>query len=533
MTAAYSTPVLWKGLPKLSGSNLSVRIRFKWAGNYRQGGNWAWDQSLFQLVDLDRNLSICNASLESIYPTEDKTSATVRGGVGGSTTEGSSIYVHESGASADTWYDYVWVFENTSDSQCVIRTYFSSASSGFVRASSARTAQVVCPKSGNGAIVLGGQYGQFASYGLTTGNTIWRKLMTESTSYVYSGFAGEISAFQIFDKALTLEEANAVLVGDGAGMTMRVGALNGSADEFAGAEEDVAADFNARTMQPRQLRRTLDVSHPSVTITCPLRPEESGLARYLTLGVLREDVMSAPVEVRFNGVLVDTLMFEDELVKTLYVKGRYLRANADGNVVLTLTRPGSPVGLVRLDAVQLSGGWATGVLDGKRTDWCFVPYDKYVHSGHYGDIRGVVGNYRDLALSMDYMWGLKNEPPYTTWWYPEQYLTFDLPAAALGETATVTFDLGIASMGQDAEMDIWCNDMTTPIRHVGPNEGCKGKSFATVIPRENLKAGLNVIKIRDVGETFSAGQQYNNIYFDSFRLTVREPSTDGVLLIVR
>lgn len=165
-------------------------------------------------------------------------------------------------------------------------------------------------------------------------------------------FRGLIADFMVWDRALTDEEKIEVMAGQH-GAKWRVGASNGSADEFT--DSDPAAVFEPQTMPWRQMRKTLDASHPTLTLKSPLATWEAGKAMILHIDPLFTGTpASVPVTVSVNGSAVGSFDLAEK--RNFIIEKQCWQRDGSGNVTIVLTRT-ETTGAVAIDALSLSGSW--------------------------------------------------------------------------------------------------------------------------------------------------------------------------------
>ena len=168
------------------------------------------------------------------------------------------------------------------------------------------------------------------------------------------GFRGAIADFMVWDRALTNEEKIEVMAGQH-GAKWRIGAINGSADEFT--DDAPAAIFDPQSMPWRQMRKTLDASHPTLTLKSQLETYEAGKAMILSVTPLLSGVSSAQIALSVNNTAVGTANLENGKTANIVIPKNNLTRDASGNVTLTLNRTGDTSGSVCIDAITLSGSW--------------------------------------------------------------------------------------------------------------------------------------------------------------------------------
>ena len=165
-------------------------------------------------------------------------------------------------------------------------------------------------------------------------------------------FRGLIADFMVWDRALTDNEKIEVMAGQH-GAKWRIGAINGSADEFT--DTDPAAVFEPQSMPWRQMRKTLDASHPSLSIKSPLETYEAGKAMILHVDPLLTGTgATVPVSVSVNGTAIGS--FDLAQTRNFLIERQNWQRDGSGNVTVTLTRT-ETTGSVAIDALTLSGSW--------------------------------------------------------------------------------------------------------------------------------------------------------------------------------
>ena len=165
-------------------------------------------------------------------------------------------------------------------------------------------------------------------------------------------FRGLIADFMVWDRALTDAEKIEVMAGQH-GAKWRIGAINGSADEFT--DTDPAAVFEPQSMPWRQMRKTLDASHPTLTLTSPLATFETGKAMILHVDpIFSGTAASVPMSVAVNGETIGT--FDLAQKRNFLIEKQKWQRDGSGNVTVALTRT-ETTGSVAIDAITLSGSW--------------------------------------------------------------------------------------------------------------------------------------------------------------------------------
>jgi len=176
-------------------------------------------------------------------------------------------------------------------------------------------------------------------------------------------FRGAIAKVQAWKRVLSEAEVRSLMTGSYGG-NFSVGVDNGSADEL-GADGITETTFNPATMAWRQMKKSLTASDRTLTIEVPLTAENSGLPRMLEIAPLFDGTgATCPVTVTANGSTVGTFDLAKADERAVLLCGEHARRNADGKLVLTVTRPEGCEGTLSFDAISLGGSWRVGTADG-------------------------------------------------------------------------------------------------------------------------------------------------------------------------
>jgi len=206
----------------------------------------------------------------------------------------------------------------------------------------------------------------FSPPSLTTQSRTWSKPLLFNTANLTIGgyhessggatptraFRGLIADFMVWDRALTDDEKIEVMAGQH-GAKWRIGAINGSADEFT--DTDPAAVFEPQSMPWRQMRKTLDASNPTLTLKSPLATFEANKPMILHVDpIFTGTGASVPVSVAVNGKAIGS--FDLAKKRNFLIEKRFWQRDAGGNVTVALSRT-ETTGSVAIDALSLSGSW--------------------------------------------------------------------------------------------------------------------------------------------------------------------------------
>ena len=326
------------------------------------------------------------------------------------------------------------------------------------------------------------------------------------------GFTGGIAKMQVWDRMLSDDEIRLLSTG-ATGEKWSIGAFNGRADEFA-ADGSTEAEpvFDVDEMAWRQLPKALTAAKPSVTLKGVLNPSdsitESGYVKFLSLYPVEATLpATAKVEVRAGGVLVGTLdLAAGE--RTIALRRGQVRADAAGDISITLTREGTSTGDIEIDALSLSGGEQFGKADGKTSE-----FNRYATAS---------GAEALGALTTKHVHNqVRNDDTYRNLSY-----YFNVPAR-VAEESGLDFTTGIYSSGPTS-FKAYVNDSEIPA-YVSPAGGTvKGDVVSFKVPKGELKPGLNRIHFHRDDDDTSADWTY----FEYLRFKFDAPPT-GLLMLVR
>ena len=328
-------------------------------------------------------------------------------------------------------------------------------------------------------------------------------------------FRGLIADFMIWDRALTDKEKIEVMAGQH-GSKWTIGAANGSADEFT--DDNPAEVFEPLSMEWKQMRKTLDASHPTLTLKSPLATYETGKAMILHVDPLMTGtVASVPVSVFVNGTEIGSF----DLAEThnfIIAKQKWQR-DANGNVTVALTRT-ETTGSVAIDAITLSGSWQitpdNGLADG-------MLGQQYASSHSFaGD-----ANVKHFPMSMsvgashtNYTFGV---------WVP----------AGMAEKVgwrfrTKTSDPVSAATALSEQHTVYVNGVA-----VGAHEGKFGtyESFSWEIPAGTLHDGMNYVQwvqtLPTLADQQAEGKPGIFQFYDFWAMDLVPPPKSGMMIIIR
>lgn len=174
-------------------------------------------------------------------------------------------------------------------------------------------------------------------------------------------FRGAVSEMRLWNRCLSEEEVRTVFAGQPQGW--RIGADNGSADEFSDTE--CTSDFSPRTMQWSKMRKTLTAANPSVSLTATFPADRRNLPRVLRIKpIISEDAAGAQLDIRLNGTKIGTVKLRGG-DNFFFVREQAFNrfVGSDGVATFTLTRTGNMSGTVMFDFLELTGSFQIGNRD--------------------------------------------------------------------------------------------------------------------------------------------------------------------------
>ena len=328
-------------------------------------------------------------------------------------------------------------------------------------------------------------------------------------------FRGLIADFMIWERALTDEEKIEIMAGQH-GSKWTIGAANGSADEFDAA--DPADVYEPQSMPWRRMRKTLDASHPSLTLKSPLAAYEAGKPMILHVDPIFSGTgISVPVSVAVNGAGIGSFDLAER--HNFIIEKRMLQRDGDGNVTVTLTRT-ETTGSVSIDAITLSGSWQNAAEDRGANGMLNQTYSPSHAFAGDTDVKHYTSAMSVGASHTNYTFGV---------WVPE----------GMGEKCGWKFRTATTSpvndqTGLDEQHTLYVNGTA-----VGTHEGKFGtyEPFTLDIPAGTLHDGMNYVQWVQTLPTFADQQAADGkpgIYqfYDYWGMTLVPPSK-GLMIIIR
>lgn len=328
-------------------------------------------------------------------------------------------------------------------------------------------------------------------------------------------FRGLIADFMIWERALTDEEKIEIMAGQH-GSKWTIGAANGSADEFT--DTDPAAVYEPQTMPWRQMRKTLDASHPTLTIKSPLASYEAGKPVILSVTPILDGTgAEVPVTVSVNGAAAGTLDLAKE--HSLIIDRQHWTRDANGNVTVAITRTDT-TGSVAIDAITLSGSWQNAADDGGSNGMVNEKYSSGLAFAGDSNVKHFTNSMSVGASHTNYTFGV---------WIPE----------GMGEKCGWKFSTKTTSRsnpvdGLDAQHTVYVNGTA-----VGTHNGWfnANESFTLDIPAGTLHDGMNYVQWVQTLPTRADQQAIDGTpgvyqYYDFWGMTLVPPSK-GLMIIIR
>ena len=327
-------------------------------------------------------------------------------------------------------------------------------------------------------------------------------------------FRGLIADFMVWDRALTNEEKIEVMAGQH-GAKWRIGAINGSADEFT--DTDPAAVFEPQTMPWRQMRKTLDASNPTLTLKSPLATYETGKAMILHIDPLFTGTpASVPVTVSVNGNVVGSF---DLVEKRNFIieRGNWQR-DGSGNVTITITRT-ETTGSVAIDALSLSGSWQITADDGGSNGMLRETYAPSNAFAGDNDVKHFTSSLSIGASHTNYTFGV---------WVPA-----GMGAECGWKFRTKTTGTVSDPNSLDEQHTVYVNGTA-----VGAHEGSFGtnEAFSLDIPAGTLHDGMNYVQWVQTLPTRADQQALDGKpgmfqYYDFWGMTLVPPANPFVMIM--
>lgn len=334
-------------------------------------------------------------------------------------------------------------------------------------------------------ILLGGQENgesDWAEYQPTSGNK--RK-----------AFKGAFANVKLWSRELSDEELLAVLAGHD-GLQWSIGVKNGSAIEFGGQPIEV---FDPAVHAWAMMRQKLTPESPALTFKTKMIETDVALQKSLRVIPLLSEGATGEVTLSVNGVDVEAARFQHEKEHVFVIPAAMWTECPDGYVTVVLRRTGNVSGTLAFDALSLSGGWQVGYADKSVLEYApnegFAPEDYFV-----GDTD--ISNHVRRAVYSDQSSR------------PNRFKLHFWVDGRLAKNSPAVFSSVIPNKEDNKNM--------TPFKVYLNNQciyetelSCGG--IEVQIPRETMKAGLNVVEIKNCSPSDSVWTQ-----FDYFRMEFKK-----------
>ena len=177
-----------------------------------------------------------------------------------------------------------------------------------------------------------------------------------------TAFRGAVASVKGWQRLLTEAEMWSVML-ERTGDVFSAGVKNGSSEEFG---VDAAAEYDPSTMPWLRMRRVLDSVNRSLTIKVPLPAECAEIPLVLEMEPLfGGDVgASCTVSVTANGNAVGNCDLMKEAGCRILLRKGVTGRDANGNLVIVISRPSGCAGELSFDAISLKGAWQSGYRNG-------------------------------------------------------------------------------------------------------------------------------------------------------------------------
>ena len=341
-----------------------------------------------------------------------------------------------------------------------------------------------------------------------------------NSDYV-KNFHGVIKDFRIWNRELT-EEERRMVISDTYGSKWRVGAANGSADEFAGdGSSELAEEYAPDSMPWHKMRRELTAENPSLTLKGVWSAQDAQqpvLPRVLSVKPIFTGVSgAATVRVDVNDATVGTFDLKTTLGRNIYIPFQFWNIAEGEDVTVALTRVGNTEGSIAIDSIELGGSWQTGVRGGNNSEFARTEWEYNCHFAGSPKSSNMV---KTIYGPMSDYWGTRVDFKVHI---PEEVA---LRCPFVFETAISSVNGNSGSVPGKQKLAVYVNDelkMTfdelkqgMPIRlEFGPGE---------------LKGGLNVFRLRNMSDRADvSGTCW--LQFDYYSLTCKRPVLGPVVIM--
>ena len=299
---------------------------------------------------------------------------------------------------AGYWYDYAVSFRPSSEAGKMTALFVlrSNAQAGDRVHGVWEYTATVTP-----ATVAAGWYPSYIGY---DGMTTFKDPVGNATSGTGRGentFGGDIAEIKVYDRALSEYEILSEFT-DSAPLC-EVGSVNSSGDEFSDASAE--AVYEPATMEWAKMRKTLNASHPSLSVKCDVEENGHDIGRLVELKVLNGDDNKF-VSVAANGTVFGRKYVRPDGWIRFFIPKRIMSSlvkDAETGtypLTLTFTRENDLTGDLVVDYLRVAGGWQLGVANGSTSE--FGGNSENYYNFHYvlgqNNIKQLVGSIGNQAL---------------------------------------------------------------------------------------------------------------------------------------
>lgn len=329
-------------------------------------------------------------------------------------------------------------------------------------------------------------------------------------------FRGAIARMMFWTRELTQDEMWDIVSGhDGAMWSL--GAVNGSADEFAATD---AAETQVATNAWRTMKKSLTSADPTLTVVGELPASEVGLDHLVTLVPVQKPEGYCPVRLAVNGVTVGNFDLARRSGRNAYVPGKFWTRDADGTATLTITRLAPFDAPLNIDALTVAGSWMLGKADGANSEF----EREGLVSAHV--VRGDTNAKHVMRANLGEPFTSSRAIYFHLYVPPE---TADIYDSSFETRVTMMADQ--AKLSGHATMSFWLNGEEQEIRH----DVSTGDVLNFPIPAGKLQPGMNSLVVSNAitkADCTAVGASSAWVCLDYYRfLTV--PERSGTFLLLR
>ena len=218
------------------------------------------------------------------------------------------------------------------------------------------------------ATINAGTYPSYIGYNGKT--TFFDPVGTSGTGRGEDTFGGDIAEIKVYDRALSEYEILSEFT-DSAPLC-EVGSVNSSGDEFSDASAE--AVYEPATMEWAKMRKTLNASHPSLSVKCDVEENGHDIGRLVELKVLNGDDNKF-VSVAANGTVFGRKYVRPDGWIRFFIPKRVMSSLVKDAgtgmypLTLTFTRENDLSGDLVVDFLRVAGGWQLGAANGSNSEF--------------------------------------------------------------------------------------------------------------------------------------------------------------------